>query len=169
MSASIDGNAIVYCQGGFATTSGKTAHGLVRFTRRYRVEPLQQGADAQHKADAPCGARSVCCLVFGYKGRFPGPGLQFSLEAARLARVFRAAQSVAPVRGNGHARDIAGVTFQAPQLLSSFGVPEAQHPVLAASRKETPAVWRKGHGGRLAASHNRQPASHLRGRRYQHL
>ncbi len=32
-----DGNAIVYCQGAFNTTNGKTAHGLVRFTRRYKV------------------------------------------------------------------------------------------------------------------------------------
>jgi uncharacterized NAD-dependent epimerase/dehydratase family protein len=32
-----EGNAIVYCQGAFATPNGKTAHGLVRCTRRYRV------------------------------------------------------------------------------------------------------------------------------------
>jgi uncharacterized NAD-dependent epimerase/dehydratase family protein len=32
-----DGSAIVYCEGAFGTTNGKTAHGLVRFTRRYRV------------------------------------------------------------------------------------------------------------------------------------
>jgi uncharacterized NAD-dependent epimerase/dehydratase family protein len=32
-----EGNAIVYCEGGFNTPNGKTAHGLVRFTRRYRV------------------------------------------------------------------------------------------------------------------------------------
>jgi uncharacterized NAD-dependent epimerase/dehydratase family protein len=32
-----DGNAIVYCQGFFNTTNGKTAHGLVRRTARYRV------------------------------------------------------------------------------------------------------------------------------------
>jgi len=32
-----DGAAIVYCEGAFNTTYGKTAHGLVRFTRRYRV------------------------------------------------------------------------------------------------------------------------------------
>ena len=32
-----DGNAVVYCEGAFDTTYGKTAHGLVRFTRRYRV------------------------------------------------------------------------------------------------------------------------------------
>ncbi len=34
---SIDGNAVVYCQDAFNTTYGKTAHGLVRFTRRYRI------------------------------------------------------------------------------------------------------------------------------------
>jgi uncharacterized NAD-dependent epimerase/dehydratase family protein len=32
-----EGNAIVYCEGAFGTTNGKTAHGLVRFTRRYKV------------------------------------------------------------------------------------------------------------------------------------
>ncbi len=32
-----EGNAIVYCEGAFNTPNGKTAHGLVRFTRRYRV------------------------------------------------------------------------------------------------------------------------------------
>jgi uncharacterized NAD-dependent epimerase/dehydratase family protein len=32
-----EGNAIIYCQDAFDTTYGKTAHGLVRFTRRYRV------------------------------------------------------------------------------------------------------------------------------------
>jgi uncharacterized NAD-dependent epimerase/dehydratase family protein len=32
-----EGNAVIYCQGAFNTTYGKTAHGLVRFTRRYRV------------------------------------------------------------------------------------------------------------------------------------
>ena len=31
------GNAIVYCEGAFNTLNGKTAHGLVRFTNRYRV------------------------------------------------------------------------------------------------------------------------------------
>ncbi|MCO6491311.1 MAG: DUF1611 domain-containing protein [Phaeodactylibacter sp.] len=33
----LDGNAIVYCEGAFNTPEGKTAHGLVRFTERYRV------------------------------------------------------------------------------------------------------------------------------------
>ncbi len=45
-----EGNAIVYCQGAFNTTNGKTAHGLVRRTQRYRVlsviDSRFDGADA---------------------------------------------------------------------------------------------------------------------------
>ena len=37
MKSAPDGNAIVYCEGMFNTLNGKTAHGLVRFTKRYRV------------------------------------------------------------------------------------------------------------------------------------
>ncbi|WP_445381289.1 DUF1611 domain-containing protein [Robiginitalea sp. IMCC43444] len=33
----IDGNALVYADGAFNTPNGKTAHGLVRFTERYKV------------------------------------------------------------------------------------------------------------------------------------
>ncbi len=33
----VDGPALVYCEGAFNTTNGKTAHGLVRFTERYEV------------------------------------------------------------------------------------------------------------------------------------
>jgi uncharacterized NAD-dependent epimerase/dehydratase family protein len=37
MSRLPEGNAIVYCEGAFNTPNGKTAHGLVRYTNRYRV------------------------------------------------------------------------------------------------------------------------------------
>lgn len=37
MKNSLDGKAIVYCEGAFNTPNGKTAHGLVRFTYRYDV------------------------------------------------------------------------------------------------------------------------------------
>jgi uncharacterized NAD-dependent epimerase/dehydratase family protein len=40
-----EGRAIVYCQGAFGTPNGKTAHGLVRFTRRYEVLSV---VDARH-------------------------------------------------------------------------------------------------------------------------
>lgn len=36
-------NAVVYCEGAFATTNGKTAHGLVRFSRRYNVVAVIDG------------------------------------------------------------------------------------------------------------------------------
>ncbi len=32
-----EGNAIIYCQDAFNTPSGKTAHGLVRFSQRYKI------------------------------------------------------------------------------------------------------------------------------------
>lgn len=44
------GNAIVYCEGAFDTTNGKTAHGLVRRSERFRilsvVDSRHAGADA---------------------------------------------------------------------------------------------------------------------------
>ena len=33
-----EGNALIYCQNAFNTTNGKTAHGLVRFCRRYHIK-----------------------------------------------------------------------------------------------------------------------------------
>jgi uncharacterized NAD-dependent epimerase/dehydratase family protein len=40
-----EGRAIVYCQGAFGTTNGKTAHGLVRRTARYEILSV---VDARH-------------------------------------------------------------------------------------------------------------------------
>lgn len=45
-----EGNAVIYCQGAFNTTYGKTAHGLVRFTRRYRVLSVVDSRYAGHDA-----------------------------------------------------------------------------------------------------------------------
>ncbi|HSR70156.1 MAG TPA: DUF1611 domain-containing protein [Acidobacteriota bacterium] len=50
-----EGKAIVYCQGAFNTPNGKTAHGLVRRTRRYEVlsvvDSLYGGRDAREVLD----------------------------------------------------------------------------------------------------------------------
>ncbi len=50
MKISIDGKAIVYCDGAYNTPNGKTAHGLVRFTERYEVvgviDKTYEGQDA---------------------------------------------------------------------------------------------------------------------------
>lgn len=55
-----EGNAVVYCEGAFDTPNGKTAHGLVRRTRRYRVlsvlDSRHAGRDAGQVLDGtPCG------------------------------------------------------------------------------------------------------------------
>jgi len=55
-----EGDAIVYCEGAFNTTNGKTAHGLVRRTHRYRVRSVvdsrYQGRDAGDVLDhRSCG------------------------------------------------------------------------------------------------------------------
>jgi uncharacterized NAD-dependent epimerase/dehydratase family protein len=46
----VDGDAVVWCGGAFGTANGKTAHGLVRSTARYRVrcvvDPTCAGRDA---------------------------------------------------------------------------------------------------------------------------
>lgn len=62
-----DGNAVVYCEGAFGTTNGKTAHGLVRRTQRYVVTALVDsryaGRDAGEVLDgAPCGIPVVASL-----------------------------------------------------------------------------------------------------------
>jgi uncharacterized NAD-dependent epimerase/dehydratase family protein len=36
----MNGEALILCEGHFGSTDGKTAHGLVRFTRRYRVRAV---------------------------------------------------------------------------------------------------------------------------------
>jgi len=55
-----EGNAIVYCEGAFGTTNGKTAHGLIRRSERYKVicvvDSRCAGADAGQLLDGkPCG------------------------------------------------------------------------------------------------------------------
>ena len=51
----MDGTAVVLCEGAFGTASGKTAHGLVRYTDRYRVlgviDSLWAGKDAGEVLD----------------------------------------------------------------------------------------------------------------------
>lgn len=56
MSTTIDGPALVYCDGHFNTPEGKTAHGLARFTERYDVRGVidarYAGQDAGEVLDA---------------------------------------------------------------------------------------------------------------------
>jgi len=45
-----DGNAIIYCEGAYGSTNGKTAHGLVRRSRRYRVLAVVDSLLAENDA-----------------------------------------------------------------------------------------------------------------------
>ena len=67
-----EGNAIVYCEGAFNTPNGKTAHGLVRFTNRYRVlsvvDSRYDGLDAGDALDDTLkknGVRAHLLLILG--------------------------------------------------------------------------------------------------------
>lgn len=55
MRSTPEGNAIVYCEGAFGTPNGKTAHGLVRRTERYRIlsviDSTHKGKDAGELLD----------------------------------------------------------------------------------------------------------------------
>jgi len=59
-----EGNAIIYCEGAFNTTNGKTAHGLVRFTHRYRVlsviDSRYAGQDAGEVLDGKTNQVPIC-------------------------------------------------------------------------------------------------------------
>lgn len=45
-----EGNAIVYCEGAYGTPNGKTAHGLVRRTQRYRILSVIDSCNAGNDA-----------------------------------------------------------------------------------------------------------------------
>jgi uncharacterized NAD-dependent epimerase/dehydratase family protein len=67
-----EGDAIVYCQGAFATTNGKTAHGLVRRSKRYRVlsvvDSRHAGKDAGEVLDGrPTGIPVVADLESAHR------------------------------------------------------------------------------------------------------
>lgn len=55
MKRNYEGNAVVYCEGAFGTTNGKTANGLVRKSERYRIlaviDSLLAGYDAGQAVD----------------------------------------------------------------------------------------------------------------------
>jgi uncharacterized NAD-dependent epimerase/dehydratase family protein len=59
-----EGTAIVYCEGSFNTPNGKTAHGLVRFTKRYHVAAVIDsrlaGEDAGHVLDGKATGIPIC-------------------------------------------------------------------------------------------------------------
>jgi uncharacterized NAD-dependent epimerase/dehydratase family protein len=60
-----EGNAIVYCEGAFNTPNGKTAHGLVRYTQRYRVLSVVDSRYADRDAGDVLDGKASRIPIFG--------------------------------------------------------------------------------------------------------
>ena len=60
-----EGNAIIYCEGAFNTPNGKTAHGLVRFTKRYRVLSVVDSRYAGRDAGDVLDGKASRIPIFG--------------------------------------------------------------------------------------------------------
>lgn len=80
MTIQYDGHAVVYCEGAFNTPNGKTAHGLVRFTRRYQVlcviDRTYAGQDAgmvldERRREIPVVANLQAALDYGVSVQRP--------------------------------------------------------------------------------------------------
>ena len=86
-------NAIVYCEGAFKTTYGKTAHGLVRFTRRYRVTAV---------IDSSCSGLDSGMVLDGRENGIPIlPDLESALSYSNQAG-FPATHLVVGLALEGH-------------------------------------------------------------------
>jgi uncharacterized NAD-dependent epimerase/dehydratase family protein len=59
-----EGNAIIYCEAMFGTTNGKTAHGLVRRTDRYRILSVVDSHNAGHDAGFLLDKKSLGIPIF---------------------------------------------------------------------------------------------------------
>jgi uncharacterized NAD-dependent epimerase/dehydratase family protein len=95
-----DGNAIVYCEGAFNTPNGKTAHGLVRRTARYRVLSVVDSNYAGKEAgeildgknkEIPIYASVEAALEASRKSDTPATHLVIGLapDGGRLSRAAR--------------------------------------------------------------------------------
>jgi uncharacterized NAD-dependent epimerase/dehydratase family protein len=61
----MDGIALVYCEGAFNTTNGKTAHGLVRFTQRYKIAGVIDSRYSGQDAGLVLDAKKNGIPIFG--------------------------------------------------------------------------------------------------------
>ncbi|UCD83121.1 MAG: DUF1611 domain-containing protein [Desulfobacterales bacterium] len=74
-----EGNAIVYCEGAFNTPNGKTAHGLVRYTNRYRVLSVVDSRYAGQDAGTVLDRKSNGVMIYAT--------IEDALQAARQGDV----------------------------------------------------------------------------------
>ena len=118
MSARPEGRAVVYGDGAFGTPNGKTAHGLVRRTRRYQVTAVidrgHAGADAGELLD----------------GRPNGIPLVADLPAARAAGAGRVTHFVVGLAPDGGRLDPAARRAVAQALEAGLDVDCGLHDFL---------------------------------------
>jgi uncharacterized NAD-dependent epimerase/dehydratase family protein len=74
-----EGIAILYCEGAFNTTYGKTAHGLIRFTHRYQVISVVDSQYAGQDAGEVLDGKSKNIPVWG--------SIHEAVEAARAVKI----------------------------------------------------------------------------------
>jgi uncharacterized NAD-dependent epimerase/dehydratase family protein len=93
----VDGDAIVWCGRAFQTANGKTAHGLVRFTERYRVrcviDPDCAGRDAGEVLGGSARGIPIVATTTEAIARFPAKYFVIGLapDGGRLPPEGRAA------------------------------------------------------------------------------
>lgn len=75
MNAFPEGNALIFCEGAFGTPYGKTAHGLVRRTKRYHVLSIIDSKSAFKNSGEVLDGKSNNIPIF--------PHLKDALEAAK--------------------------------------------------------------------------------------
>lgn len=93
MKTSVDGNAIIYCEGAFNTPNGKMAHGLVRHSQRYRVLSV---------VDSDCAARDAGEVLDGTKNGIPIlPSVDAAVELAKAHRMTEASHLVVGLAPDG--------------------------------------------------------------------
>jgi uncharacterized NAD-dependent epimerase/dehydratase family protein len=72
-----EGSAIVFCEGAFGTPNGKTAHGLIRRTRRYRILSVIDSTQAHKDAGEALEGKANGIPIYSC--------LQEALDAAKKA------------------------------------------------------------------------------------
>ncbi len=134
-----DGNALVYCEGSFSTTYGKTAHGLVRRTRRYRVLSV---------IDSECSGRDAGELLDGRARGIPiHQSLRTALQAAE-AEGIAASHFVIGLAPDGGRLDAKTRKAVLEAVTAGLNVDSGLHdflgedPEIAALAKERRAVLR---------------------------
>ncbi len=79
-----EGNAVVYCEGAFGTPNGKTAHGLVRRTRRYRVLSVIDSRNAGEDAGLLLDGKEVGVTIHTDTGEALATAREAGVPATHL-------------------------------------------------------------------------------------